>query len=132
MGLRYLKPTRDINANRKIPLMLKVFNSPLRVLWKYHPFCNYKCPYCFPVSNISGGSDDYVKRSKEENIFCWDRFNRKYGPAQIDILGGEPFTSPDFPDILAAVSVKNTVVVTTNLSWDPKLIIGKVNPARVS
>ena len=107
--------------------------NPFKVLWLINPACNYRCHYCWLWSKHQQAiNKSYIKRSLEEYTRSWERFNRLYGQADIDILGGEPFVSPDFPEVLSVISKSNRVCVTTNLSWDPETIIGRLDPAHLS
>lgn len=124
-----------IERGMSMPPVKQEAEKLMRVLWLLHPFCNYKCSYCWLNSEnkpLIDGEEDYIRKSPGEYSHYWDCFNQKYGSVRMEIAGGEPFLYSDFPEILSAVSRENIVTVTTNLSWDPALIIGKINSERVS
>lgn len=104
-------------------------DRPMRALWFIHPACNYHCAYCWQAHSAQA---PVPPRGAEEYARCWESFNRVYGPAAIEIIGGEPFILPGFPEILLALSRENSVSVITNLSWNPDRLIGKLKPGRVS
>lgn len=99
--------------------------------WNIHIACNYDCTYCF----FHGKWKSFVKDNRylpaEDWIRHWKRFNDRHGPAKIDIAGGEPFTYPGFLDILADIAKRNTVLISTNLSWDIAAFASRIPPGRV-
>ena len=101
----------------------------MRALWFINSACNYRCNYCWQSHTPNPA---YPARSAGEYARYWEGFNRLYGPAIIEIIGGEPFILPNITEIISALSHKNHLSIITNLSWDPKVIIGKIKPGRVS
>ncbi len=133
-GLDGLKPIANTKMKRVISMIPEAFYTPIRALWLLHPFCNYKCSYCWmhiPNRPMFDGEEGYIRKSPQDYSLYWKRFNQRYGPAKIEVLGGEPFLYSDFPDILEDISVKNAVSVVTNLSWEPEAVIGRINPKKV-
>ena len=108
-------------------------NAPCAVhlSWNIHIACNYDCVYCFFHGAWDSFAPDNRYLSPEEWIGHWRRFNARHGAARVDIAGGEPFTYPGFVKILADLAARNVVVVSTNLCWDPAVLIGRVPAGRV-
>jgi MoaA/NifB/PqqE/SkfB family radical SAM enzyme len=103
----------------------------IHLSWNIHIECNYDCSYCW--------FHDHWQEFKAGNRYLpaadwkrhWERFNARYGPAKVDIAGGEPFTYPGFLDILETVGKNNVVLISTNLSWGVERFIARIDPSRV-
>ncbi|MDD5102718.1 MAG: hypothetical protein PHH62_07050, partial [Endomicrobiaceae bacterium] len=67
------------------------------------------------------------KLSVQEWIEIWDRIYLQYGSCFIDISGGEPTLYPDFFVLLKALTKKHKCIISTNFSWDPKIIIPEIS-----
>jgi len=102
----------------------------LHLSWDIHLACNYDCGYCWFHGHWKDLGRDNLYAPAPEWARQWERFNARYGPAKVDIAGGEPFTYPAFPEILASVPRNNLASVSTNLSWEPERVIGLVDPAK--
>lgn len=91
-------------------------NEKIHFSWDIHYSCNYRCPYCW----FDGRWDELSKQNKyfalDDILKAWKRIYDKYGSVQIEILGGEPFTYPNFKEIIKNLSKMHRVGVTTNLS----------------
>jgi len=105
---------------------------PYRIHWNWELSyrCNYKCSYCQYWAK--GGKEEYlyvdINRWKE----IWDRIFEKYWSSHIRFSGGEPTIYPNFFDLVAILLEKNTVDITTNLSFDINLFTKKVKPGAIS
>lgn len=112
---------------KKIPKYPRTL-PPYRIHWNWDISfrCNYKCSYC-----------EVIKRDKEFNYKSidilrwreiWDRIFELYWSSHVRFSGGEPAIYPKFLDLLAMLLEKNTVDITTNLSFDFKEFLNKVPP----
>ena len=104
-----------------------------RFTWNIHYDCNYRCPYCF----FEGKWIEYKKRniylSTDEWMKYWDEIYKKYGRSYILITGGEPFTYPDFIELIKRLSdVHYPINISTNASGDLKSFVERIDPSRVS
>lgn len=108
-------------------------NKPCRhkLSWKIHVACNYDCSYCWFHKrwDLYESGNRYLPASEWKHH--WARFNEKHGPALIYITGGEPFTYPEFIEILEDLGRENVVMISTNLSWDVEPFLRRVNRDRV-
>jgi MoaA/NifB/PqqE/SkfB family radical SAM enzyme len=104
-------------------------NGRKHISWDIHFGCSYACPYCFLRERTA---PEPPPIPAGDWLAAWERFHKRWGPALIDISGGEPFEYPGFPGLLAAVSGLHEVRVITNFSWDPSILPPGVNPARAS
>lgn len=102
------------------------------VSWDIHYGCGYACSYCFLQGQESGrAARAAMRRPPGEWLAAWDRFNKRFGPARIDIAGGEPFLYPEFTGLLKHLSRKNEVFVITNFSTDLSGLADIVSPESV-
>lgn len=99
--------------------------------WNIHVACNYDCTYCWFHDHWDEFKANNIYRPAEEWTRHWARFNERYGPAKIDIAGGEPFTYPQFLEILEAIGKKNVIVISTNLSWGVERFLQRIDPDHV-
>lgn len=99
--------------------------------WDIHYACNYRCPYCF----LAGKWDTAAKENRYPGIKkwkeVWDKIYRRYGSCHIHFSGGEPFTYPDFLELVVFLSERHTLEFSTNLSFDITGFIEKVDPLKV-
>jgi MoaA/NifB/PqqE/SkfB family radical SAM enzyme len=80
-----------------------------------HYACNYRCPYCFyTVTGWEELAKRCVYKTADEWAEIWGRLAAKYGRSQLRITAGEPFTYPDFINVVAAVTKEHDVQITTN------------------
>ena len=86
--------------------------------WKIINRCNYRCTYC-PFTQ----QDQWEELTKkdvfapvERWIEAWLRIYELYGPARINITGGEPSYYPRFIELIEALTRCHRVYITTNLS----------------
>lgn len=104
-----------------------------RVFWNWdiHYACNYRCSYCF----LAGKWDAAAKENRYPGIDrwkkVWNRIYEKCGSCHIHFSGGEPFTYPDFLDLIAALLEKHTLEFSTNLSFDISDFIKATDPEKV-
>jgi MoaA/NifB/PqqE/SkfB family radical SAM enzyme len=98
---------------------------PYRVFWCWNitSVCNYKCTYCIADTSWKTA---YLEVKKWEEI--WNEILENYGSTHIRFSGGEPFVYPDFMDLLAVLSKRHTLNVTTNLSFDVVEFVRKIGP----
>jgi MoaA/NifB/PqqE/SkfB family radical SAM enzyme/predicted Zn-dependent protease len=99
--------------------------------WDIHYACNYHCPYCFLENEpeTKGIAAAYLK--KDEWARIWNGLYDRYGSFQMSVTGGEPFTYPDFIDLVADLAPRHTFEFSTNLSWDVRYFAKKISPQRV-
>jgi MoaA/NifB/PqqE/SkfB family radical SAM enzyme len=114
-------------------MIKNVINS--RFTWLTHYHCNYRCPYCFYYEGC--GWDILKERNKYASLNEWNnhwkRLYRRYGRFAILITGGEPFTYPNFIEIVRDLSgMHYPVNITTNASGDLKKFVRLVNSEKVS
>jgi MoaA/NifB/PqqE/SkfB family radical SAM enzyme len=109
-----------------------MFECKKHFSWEIHHACNYSCSYCFLQGKDFVLADAAaVYRPSEEWRIYWDRFHERFGPARIDISGGEPFLYPGFSEILNHLSQKHNVYVITNFSQDVSGMVDAVSPENV-
>jgi len=104
-----------------------------RFTWNMHYDCNYRCPYCF----FEGKWQEYKKRniyfSTQEMMKYWSRIYELYGCCYMLITGGEPFTYPDFINLISRLSeIHNPINISTNASGNLELFVKRVDSRRVS
>lgn len=109
---------------------------PYRIFWNWDITyeCNYRCSYC----NIIHGrfpcrpgqeKGPYVILNEWKEI--WDRIFEKYYTGVIRLSGGEPSIYPNFIDLVAMLSEKYVVEITTNLSFDINSFLNKTEPDNI-
>lgn len=108
-------------------------SQQVRFTWNIHYDCNYRCPYCF----FEGKWEEYGKRnvylSPEKWIEHWERIYEKYGRCFILITGGEPFTYPDFIELMVRMSrIHYHINISSNASVDLTSFVKQIDPQRVS
>ena len=93
--------------------------------WYINTECNYRCSYCRP--------ENFTTRnvSKERWIAIWDDIYARYGGCHVSFSGGEPFVYPSFIEILQGMTRKHTIEISTNLSFDVRPLVEKVDLKRV-
>lgn len=128
-GLDALSPSRfrkDSPPNPPAPFRLEP-PRPRRLLWLTHLGCNYRCPYCWTWT--PGSAPPMLPDNFDAAAWgaAWDDYNSRFGPAELELLGGEPFLLPGMPGLLDGLCRRNKVLVFTNLSWDPSLLDGFSN-----
>ncbi|MFQ5647382.1 MAG: radical SAM protein, partial [bacterium] len=82
-------------------------------VWNLNYLCNLECPYCFfalekrknPDNNRFGDTDKVI-----------DFFNKTGRKFLIRLCGGEPFLYPDFIGLCRALTEKNQISVSSNLT----------------
>lgn len=94
--------------------------APRRVFWTWtiHHSCNYRCPYCFITT---GHKDVFLQNAypgREKLLEVWDRIHRLYGGGIIKFAGGEPFTYPDFMELLGHLGRRHFLDLSSNMFWD--------------
>ncbi len=105
---------------------------PYRIHWNWELSyrCNYRCSYC-PYWE-KGQRERYPDVSMQRWREIWDRIFEKYWSCHIRFSGGEPTIYPNFFDLVAILLEKNTVDITTNLSFDISQFMKKVKPGAIS
>jgi len=99
--------------------------------WDIHYSCNYYCTYCFLHFEPETANIEAVYLDPNQWVKIWDDIYRRYGPCQISITGGEPFTYPNFIDLIARLQDLHTFEFSTNLFWDANEFMSKIRPDRV-
>lgn len=98
-------------------------NGKKRFTWDIHWECNYRCPYCWWHGRWQEISAQNCYPGIDKLIATWSRIYEFYGPAHIDISGGEPFIYPDFFKFLSLITNYHSVAINTNLSFDAEKMI---------
>jgi MoaA/NifB/PqqE/SkfB family radical SAM enzyme len=102
-------------------------NGMIQIAWTISNKCNYRCPYC-------ASWKDNLSTERPFNIAFWQKFwadfNAKYGNAVILISGGEPTTLPNFFETAQFLTKNNTVIICTNLSFEPEQVL-KFSPEKL-
>ena len=107
----------------------------LRFTWIIHYACNYRCTYCF---YYEGAGWEILKErniylTPEEWLKHWQRIYERYGRCYIAITGGEPFTYPNFLELISRLSkVHYPINISSNSSGDLDSFVQAVSPKRVS
>lgn len=86
--------------------------------WTIHHSCNYRCSYCFITTGYRDIFMDNTYPGLEKWKAVWDRMYSLYGSCIIKIAGGEPFTYPDFMELVGHLTQKHFLDFSSNLSWD--------------
>lgn len=111
-------------------------NMPkVRFSWITHYSCNYRCSYCFYSEGCGWEilKNRNVYLSPEEWIGHWENIYKKYGRCFILITGGEPFTYPNFIELIRELSnIHYPINISTNSSGDLKSFVNQIKPERVS
>lgn len=99
--------------------------------WDITYKCNYNCIYC----DYGGAKGDRQFESTvypgvDKLINIWHNIYKKYGSCHIHFAGGEPFHYPDFFKLIENISKLHTWECSTNLSWEPEVLISKVNSGK--
>ena len=106
-----------------------------RFTWIIHYACNYRCPYCFYYEG-SGWEilkDRNIYFNPDEWLRYWQRIYERYGRCYITITGGEPFTYPDFIELISKLSLMHYPInITSNSSGDLSSFVRLASPERVS
>lgn len=99
--------------------------------WDIHYACNYRCSYCFLAGkwDVAAKENRYPGLEKWKEV--WNRIYKEYGSCHIHFSGGEPFTYPDFIELIVFLSEKHTLEFSTNLSFNVKSFIETINPLKV-
>lgn len=108
-------------------------SQQVRFTWNIHYDCNYRCPYCF----FEEKWEEYGKRNiyftPEELMRHWERIYERYGRCFILITGGEPFTYPNFIELIEKLSqIHYHINISSNASGDLELFVKRIDPQRVS
>lgn len=107
-------------------------NSKISFTWDLHYTCNYRCPYCW----WDGRWLELAKKNRycsvEELLKPWMNIYNRYGPAHIELLGGEPFLYPNFKQLVKELSQMHTIGITTNLSVKVADLVKETDRSKVS
>ena len=104
----------------------------IKFSWDIHYACNYRCPYCWFNGKWHQMSRQNRYLPLAELIKPWENIYKKYGPAHINILGGEPFIYPHFTEIITELSKMHSVGIVTNLSADIENFVMQVDSSKVN
>jgi len=105
--------------------------SGISFSWDIHYACNYRCPYCWFDGKWHDLSGQNRYPSLGDILKSWKAVYEKYGPAYIEIIGGEPFIYPHFTELIKELSQMHNIGITTNLSVEVDDFVKQVNPSRV-
>lgn len=98
-------------VNEKMPV--NVFFT-----WDIHYKCNYSCTYCFLHFEPETTAIEPIYLKPEDWVGIWTDIYKRYGACHVLVTGGEPFTYPNFIDLISILSKMHTFNFSTNLSWD--------------
>lgn len=106
---------------------------PYRVFftWEITYECNYRCTYCHAPKPCHANVRKTVYLDLKKWIKIWDDVYENYGACYILISGGEPFVYPSFIDLITELQRNHILEFCTNLEWDVKPFIERLNPKRV-
>jgi len=107
-------------------------NHKLSFSWDIIYKCNFRCSYCWWDNKWVSLSGKNQLPSFDECVRSWTRIYESYGEAHIEVLGGEPFLSPNFIELVREISGMHTVNISTNLSCGIDRVIKEWDPARVT
>lgn len=88
-----------------------------------HYTCNYKCSYCFLTGKWEKAALENRYPGTAKWLAIWEKIYDKYGSCHIHFSGGEPSVYPDFFTLIGALAKKNTLELSTNLSFEVKPFI---------
>jgi wyosine [tRNA(Phe)-imidazoG37] synthetase (radical SAM superfamily) len=111
--------------NYKNNKVIKIENESNFILidWVLGNYCNYKCSYCFPGSNLGNKRPPIITESIEKNILHLVNEIKKVSNKQIrfSLGGGEPTMYHDLTKLLKILNQYGTVLIITNgsrtLAW---------------
>lgn len=103
---------------------------PYRVHWNWDISfkCNYACSYCEVIKRDEEFSYQPIEIAQWRDI--WAGIFERYWSTHIRFSGGEPTIYPGFFDLVAMLLEKNTVDITTNMSFDLKSFLDVIPPNR--
>lgn len=101
--------------------------------WTIHHSCNYRCSYCFITTGYRDIFSNNTYPGLEKLIATWDRIYDLYGSCIIKFAGGEPFTYPNFFDLIERLGKRHFLDFSSNLSWDVQEFVRRIprNAARI-
>ncbi len=113
--------------------MTETRDPKVRFTWNTHWGCNFRCSYCF----FSGRWEEYAPRNVYKSAEVWERrwlaMKELYGRCYLVVNGGEPFTYPEFDNIILRVSRDHWPInITTNLSRDLSSFTSAADPRKIS
>ena len=111
--------------------MSEIAASKVFFTWDIHYRCNYNCTYCFLHFEPESTNIEAIYLEPEEWITIWTDIYKRYGSCHILATGGEPFTYPNFINLISILSKMHTFDFSTNLSWDINEFIKKVDKEKV-
>jgi radical SAM superfamily enzyme YgiQ (UPF0313 family)/organic radical activating enzyme len=122
-----------LTAKENYELRFDRNTAPYRVFatWNMHYACNYKCTYCHAPKPEDKDAKKAVYLKSDTWLEIWKKIYQRYGTWEILISGGEPFTYPDFVDLLIGLSKIHLAGVCTNLEWDVVHFVKRASPQRL-
>ncbi|MBI3547463.1 MAG: radical SAM protein [Elusimicrobia bacterium] len=101
--------------------------------WTIHHSCNYRCSYCFVTTGYRDVFMNNTYPGLEKWIEVWERVYKLYGSCIIKLAGGEPFTYPNFMELLEHLTRHHFLDFSSNLYWDVEEFVRRIpgNSARI-
>jgi len=96
--------------------------------WDLCYTCNYRCLYC---GIWEKKSDRDLFLDADQWLSIWSKIFNRYGSCHIFMSGGEPSVYPFFYELVEKLTIKHTVEICTNLSWDIDRLIPKIHFSRL-
>jgi len=109
----------------------KILPPNIFFTWDIHYACNYNCTYCFLNFEPQTKNIKAIYLKPEQWLKIWKNIFKNYGSCHILVTGGEPFTYPNFIDLISELSKLHTFEFSTNLSFDIEEFIRKVDYTRI-
>jgi len=96
--------------------------------WDLCHSCNYCCPYC-GVWRDNPDKDPNLNVEEWDSI--WTRIYNNYGSCHIYMSGGEPSVYSGFYDLVRRLSLKHSIEICTNLSWEVDKLVPEIPPSKL-
>ncbi len=97
--------------------------------WILHYKCNYNCPYCIYYEHREKQTQPKQQMPLEKLKEAWNIIYEKYNSVYINLRGGEPFIYPGSFELIAELSKKHFINITTNLSCSTEMLKGFIKIA---
>jgi len=102
--------------------------------WDIQYECNYNCAYCFLHNEKETTNIKTRILGVREWVKIWENILERYGKAHISVTGGEPFSYPNFIELLSELTRYHTFEFSTNFSLDAGPFMAKIknNTVRIN